>query len=87
MRWMSSPLYKETDTSFARMGYFSIPQSFIKYQKQEILCFSCFLFLILLSDEILSHIYRAGDEDDKALDNVLQIRVDAKEGKTYEDYS
>ena len=46
-----------------------------------------FLFSVLLSDEILSHIYRAGDEDDKSLDDVLQIRVDAKEGKTYEDYS
>ena len=56
-------------------------------EKQEILCFSCFFVLILFSDEILSHIYRAGDEDDKALDDVLQIGVNAKEGKTYEDYS
>ena len=85
---MSSPLSKETDTSFARRGYFSIPPSFIKYQKAgDLVLLLLFLFSVLLSDEILSHIYRAGDEDDKALDDVLQIRVDAEEGKTYEDYS
>jgi hypothetical protein len=45
------------------------------------------IFLCLFSDKILSHIYRASNEDNKTLDDVLKIGVDTKKGKTDEYYS
>ena len=43
--------------------------------------------VILFSHKILSHIYRAGDENDKSLDDILHIRVDAEKGESDEDDS
>ena len=39
----------------------------------------------LLFDEVLAHIQRAGDQNDEALDDVLQAGIDGKEGQRSED--
>ena len=38
-----------------------------------------------LSHQILTHIYGAGDEDDKSFNDVLHIGVDTEEGQSDED--
>lgn len=43
--------------------------------------------ILLLSYQILSHIDRTGNQNDKSLDHILHVHVDGQEVQCYEDDS
>ena len=50
-------------------------------------CFLCVCLISLLSYQILSHIDRTGNQNDKSLDHILHVHVDGQEVQCYEDDS
>lgn len=41
--------------------------------------------VLLFSDKIFSHINGAGDQDDQALDDILHVGINTKEGQSHKD--